>query len=365
MKKISIIIPCYNVEKYIDRCLQSVTDQTYPLSDMEILCVNDASTDGTLAKLQSWEARFPDNLMIIDCEENGHLGKARNIGLSYATGEWIAFIDSDDWIERDYLSSLYETAVQGDYQLVACREERDSSEGLTYFSDSSSRTDASDPTDYSESQAVGNHRKNEDSVIPYTIDSPTSRRNFFMTQPLKLYAWGRIIRRDFLIDNELFFPEHLAYEDIVWGNLVNMYLERAALIDRAMYHYYVNPDSIVLKRNESYHIDHISTQEIMWEQLIGRGFGNEYLPEIQYEYLYDGYLGMLKILALRFDEPSYSYFRLLQELTRSKVPADACARFVSDPGIPELHRLLFGMIHQYVSRDGFSQMMEILRKGGL
>lgn len=355
MKKISVIIPCYNVEKYIDRCLQSVTEQTFSMSDMEILCINDASTDGTLDKLKTWEEIFPDTIMVIDCEENGHLGKARNIGLSYAGGEWIAFIDSDDWIERDYLTALHTTAVSGAYQLVACREERDSSDSLTYF----------DGQGGPEPEAASDGSVTGEKVIPYTITGTSARRSFFMNQPLKLYAWGRLIRRDFLIENELFFPEHLAYEDIVWGNLVNMYVESAALIDRAMYHYYVNPNSIVLKKNEAYHIDHISTQEIMWAQLIGRGFGDDYLTEIQYEYLYDGYLGMLKILALRYDEPSYSYFRLLQELTRAKVPADMCGRFASDPGIPELHRLLFGMIHQYVSRDGFMRLMEILRKGGL
>ena len=343
MKQISVIIPCYNVEKYIDRCIQSVVDQSFLIDDMEIICVNDASTDNTLEKLKAWEAKYPDTFMIVDCEENGHLGKARNTGLSYASGEWIAFIDSDDWIERDYLSRMIEAASGADYQIVACREQRDSSDNLTYF----------DNTDESGEIRI------------FSVDNDAQRRSFFLNQPIKLYAWGRIIRRAFLIENELFFPEHLAYEDIVWGNLVNMYVERAALIERPMYHYFINPGSIVLKKNEAYHIDHITTQEIMWDQLIGRGFGERFLPEIQYEYLYDGYLGMLKILALRYDEPSYSYFRLLQELTRSKVPEAGVLRFVNDGGIPELHRLLFGMIHQYVSRDGFGQIVEILRKGGL
>ncbi len=343
MKQISVIIPCYNVEKYIDRCLQSVVGQIFPVVDMEILCVNDASTDNTLEKLKEWEAKYPETIMIVDCEENGHLGKARNIGLSYASGKWIAFIDSDDWIEPDYLSRMIEAVSKVDYQIVACREQRDSSDTLTYF-DNAGETGE---------------------IRIFNVGNDTERRSFFLNQPLKLYAWGRIIRRDFLIDNELFFPEHLAYEDIVWGNLVNMYVERAALIERPMYHYFINPGSIVLKKNEAYHIDHITTQEIMWNQLTGRGFGAKFLPEIQYEYLYDGYLGMLKILALRYDEPSYSYFRLLQELTRSKVPEADVLRFVNDQGVPELHRLLFGMIHQYVSRDGFGQMVEILRKGGL
>ncbi len=344
-QKISVIIPCYNVEKYIDRCLQSVVDQTYPMRYVEIICVNDASTDGTMKKLTEWEQRYPENILVIDCEVNGHLGKARNTGVGYATGDWIAFIDSDDWIEKDYLETLIDAAVSGHYQVVACKDIRDSSDELTYF-DNGAHSQTSAP-------------------VAFHINSTASRKEFFRNQPLKLYAWGRLINREFMISNELFFPEHLAYEDIVWGNLVNMYVEHAALIDRAMYHYYINPNSIVLKKNEAYHIDHISTQEIMWEQLIGRGFGVDYLNEIRYEYLYNGYLAMLKILALRYDEPSYSLFRLLQELTRSKIPESDCMNFMNDPSIPELHRLLFGMIHPYISKDRFADMIVILRKGGI
>ena len=350
--KISVIIPCYNAEKYLDRCLQSVVDQTYPAECIEIICVNDASTDSTLDLLKSWESRYPENICVIDCEMNGHLGRARNIGMEYATGEWIAFIDADDWIEREYLSVLYKAASDKDLQIVSCLDKRDAAPGLEYFSEETVTVE--DITDICNGK-----------MTLYKIDSVQSRKNFFRTQPLKLYAWGKLIRKSFLTDNEIAFPELLAYEDIVWGNLVNMIVERAGRVDRIMYHYYVNPGSIVLKKNESYHVDHITTQEIMWAQLISRGFGDEYLPELQYEYLYNGYLAMLKILALRYDEPSYSVFRLLQELTRAKVPEQTCTALQADSSIPEIHRLLFGLIHRYVGKQVFSEMIEILRKSGI
>ncbi len=350
--KISVIIPCYNAEKYLDRCLQSVVDQTYPAECVEIICVNDASTDSTLDLLKEWESRYPDNICVIDCEMNGHLGRARNIGMEYATGEWIAFIDADDWIEREYLSVLHKTASDNDLQIVSCLDKRDAAPGLEYINiDSVSDTETD--TIY------------RNDLTLYKIDSIQSRKSFFRTQPLKLYAWGKLIRKSFLTDNDIAFPELLAYEDIVWGNLVNMMVERAGRVDRIMYHYYVNPGSIVLKKNEAYHVDHITTQEIMWAQLISRGFGDEYMPELQYEYLYNGYLAMLKILALRYDEPSYSVFRFLQELTRAKVPEQTCAVLQNDASIPEIHRLLFGLIHKYVGKTVFIQMMDILRKSGI
>ena len=79
MAEISVIVPCYNVAPYIDRCLTSITSQTLDLSLLEIICIDDASTDSTWNKLQQWETNFPENIMIIHCEENGGLSKVRNI----------------------------------------------------------------------------------------------------------------------------------------------------------------------------------------------------------------------------------------------------------------------------------------------
>ncbi len=347
MDGISVIIPCYNAARYIDRCLTSLTEQTYPTDGMQILCVNDASTDDTLDMLKDWESRHPDLICVIDCVENGHLGAARNIGMDYADGAWIAFIDADDWVEREYLQVLHDAAARSGAQVAACRDRRDPSRELQYFEDSD----------------VFDGR--EDARTVFDVNDAGTRKKFFREQPLKLYAWGKLIRKSFLEEHGLFFPERLAYEDIVWGNLVNMYVERACLVDRVMYHYYVNPDSIVLKKNETYHVDHLTTQELMWAQLQARGFAAEYRSEMEYEYLYNGYLAMLKILALRYDDPPYSVFRLLQELTRSKVSRVSCERFAADPSIPELHRLLFGMIHGYVSKSGFAELIGILRKSGL
>ena len=106
-EKISIIIPCYNAEQYIDRCLASVVNQSIGLDKLEIICVNDASTDGTWEKLCFWERQYQNEILLVDCEENGKLGKARNIGLAHASGKYVAFLDADDWMELDSYERLY------------------------------------------------------------------------------------------------------------------------------------------------------------------------------------------------------------------------------------------------------------------
>ena len=96
---ISVIIPVYNTEAYLERCLVSVLSNTY--RDLEVICINDGSTDGSLEILNAF-ARQDERVTVID-KKNGGLSAARNDGLRRATGEWIAFIDSDDWIHPRYV----------------------------------------------------------------------------------------------------------------------------------------------------------------------------------------------------------------------------------------------------------------------
>ncbi len=96
MKKISVIIPCYNVSSYIDRCMRSITGQTIGMDKLELICVDDASTDDTWEYLQKWEQ--------------------------------LSFVDADDWLEPDYFERLYAPAIGGRYDVVCCGFIRDASE---------------------------------------------------------------------------------------------------------------------------------------------------------------------------------------------------------------------------------------------
>ena len=88
-KKISIIIPCYNVESYLDRCFESLKHQTLGFEQMELIFVNDASTDGTLDKLTALESQYPENIIVINFTENRRQGTARNVALEYASAPYI------------------------------------------------------------------------------------------------------------------------------------------------------------------------------------------------------------------------------------------------------------------------------------
>lgn len=132
MRKISVIIPCYNVAHYIDRCITSVIAQTIGMEQFEIICIDDASTDDTWSHLQRWETLFPNHVLLYRQEVNRRQGAARNIGLQCASGEWITFVDADDWLEPDYLEQLYAPTAQYACDVVCCGRIADTSEVLTY-----------------------------------------------------------------------------------------------------------------------------------------------------------------------------------------------------------------------------------------
>lgn len=118
MKKISVIIPCYNVELYVDACLESVVNQTI-VEDLEVILVNDGSKDNTLEHLKRFESQYPNLFTVLD-QENMGLSMARNNGIKKSTAKYIAFLDSDDTVEPAMYEKLYKKAESEDLDITTC-----------------------------------------------------------------------------------------------------------------------------------------------------------------------------------------------------------------------------------------------------
>ena len=246
MKKVSIIIPCYNAVSCIDGCIRSIVSQTMPMKDMEIILVNDASTDDTLAKLCEWEEKYPESILVVHCEENGKQGKARDIGMQYATGEYIGFMDDDDWIEPDMYESLYTKATANRCDLVICQS-------VKHGRDEKPRDIAVQKEDYL-----------------LELQSLEDRRQF-LELDVNIAIWNKLYKRELLINNAIDFPPGYIYDDIYFSALVKRYCQRVYVCQKIMYHHIISETSVSYgAKNPMDRIGFIEVHMMLIEELRNR-----------------------------------------------------------------------------------------------
>lgn len=211
--KVSIIVPIYNVEKYLDRCLESILNQT--LKEIEIVAINDGSTDKSLEILQKYINNF--NIKLIN-KANGGLSSARNVGLENAKGEYIAFVDSDDFIHKEMYEELY-TISQGS-DVVFC--------GYNKF--------------YS--------NKIEESDILKKLKLFEENRKYLGIEMYKhelVTVWNKIYRREFLEKNKFKFVEGIIHEDDEFSLKVFSKAESVKFIKKNFYFYRLDNQSSITK----------------------------------------------------------------------------------------------------------------------
>lgn len=211
--KFSIIVPVYNVEAYLDDCLSSLQSQDF--ADFEVICVNDGSTDRSREILSEWAGKMPQ-IRVID-RVNGGLSAARNTGLETASGDYVVFVDSDDWVEPTMLSRLAEEAHGEDMICFACRK---SDSGAT----DTLIPEQSDGWNYYNRHAL-EHRE-----VPFVC------------------VWQRCYRRKFLLENNLCFREGILHEDNEFTPRACLKATSIKVIPDVLYNYRVRPGSIMTTR---------------------------------------------------------------------------------------------------------------------
>ena len=291
----SIIIPCYNASEYIDRVMGSVMDQTIEKSKYEVIAVNDASTDDTLALLNEWHNRYPDTIKVITYEENLRQGGARNIAIKRSQGEYLCFIDADDWMEPDALEIFN----------IGISEERCDTVTAKYKED----------YEYS----CLNDKEKEGKYGKERIEKIYTRENIedYISADLG-YVWSSVYKKDMVISNDVWFPEHLAYEDIYWQRLIRFYSQRACIIDAVTHHHYNHPESTMNKKNAAHHVNRLTCYEMLLEQYDKRNLLGRYYPQILKDtmetYVFNSYFMFFTIMDDtpdvygRIRETVYRYF---------------------------------------------------------
>ena len=200
MPKVSVILPIYNVEKYLRKCLDSVINQT--LKDIEIICVNDSSTDECENIILEY-AKKDGRIKIINNEKNCGIGFSRNIGISESSGEYISFIDSDDYIEKDYIEILYNTAIKNEADIVFTNN-------INIVRDKIIKPYYHNRINIWKKKFKKNDIWRE-GISDFNVDTPQKENT--PEYPLAV-AWNKLYKRQFLIEKKLLYSKYRIAEDI-------------------------------------------------------------------------------------------------------------------------------------------------------
>ena len=244
MPKISVIVPVYNVEKYLKKCLDTIISQTF--SDIEIICVNDGATDNSRKILEEYKNK--DSRIVIVDKKNGGLSSARNAGMKVAKGEFISFIDSDDWIDETMLEKLYNSMTTLKTDITIC--------AVHQFDESKQEID-----DSCEYFTLGYFDESFDNKVFSYKDTKS-----FLTN-VCVMAWNKLYRKSFLDECKAEFPDGLIFEDGPFFFSIFFKTQRVSIVRDFLYYYRINRSGSIIKKGGKQFFDIIDVVNLMCNSL--------------------------------------------------------------------------------------------------
>lgn len=244
MYKVSIIIPVYNGEKYLIKCLNNVVEQT--LRDIQIIVIDDGSTDNSLNIIKKYSKKYPN--IQYQTKKNEGQAVARNIGIEMAEGEFITFIDSDDYVEKDMLEKMYNNAIENNADIVVC--------------------------DYVEELA--NKRVYKKSLY---MPEEDLQKNYIISVA---GPCSKIIRTKIFKENNLKFLENNIYEDLAVIPILAIYANKITYCEEPLYHYVIRENSTMQQQKYNKKIESIFN---VMDELTSKFKGNGFEEELEFLYI--------------------------------------------------------------------------------
>ena len=260
MPKVSVIVPIYNVEEYLEKCLETLVKQT--LEEIEIILVNDGSTDNSSKIAKKYQQKYNNKIIYLE-KENGGLSDARNCGIPHAKGEYIAFLDSDDYVESTTYEEMYEIAQRENSDMVEC--------DFYWEYPNKIKND------------IGDIYKNQKEML----------------EKIRVVAWNKLIRRELLEKTKVIFPKGYRYEDVEFTYKLVPYLKKVSFLKKPCVHYIQREGSIANSQNER-NKEIFEVLEHVIKYYKEKGFYEEYQTQI--EYVYSRYLlcsSLLRIVKIK------------------------------------------------------------------
>lgn len=270
MIRISIVVPIHNSEKYIQRCVESLIHQT--MKDIEIILIDDASTDASKELIMKYTEMYPCLIKGFYLSESRHAGGARNVGIEHAQGEYITFVDSDDYIDERFCDLLYKEAQAGNYDIVFC--------------------------DYSKG-GESEEKKRYVSVFPEQIGTLNCNKRKSLLINMG-YSCGMIVRNRIFKEHHIRYPEQIGCEDYCMRMLLFLYTKSIGKVNKPLYTYVIYDMSLSHQRNSLRHYDYEKSVKWLqdWMQINSCKENEEYLITGMIRQL----LQEIKLLIKYFDE---------------------------------------------------------------
>lgn len=254
--QLSIIVPVYNMaaDRKLNQCLDSLLAQTIP--DYEIIAVDDASTDDSLGVLRQYEEKYPGRVKVIASGKNHRQGGAKNRGIKAAQGEWIGFIDSDDWIAPDMYEKLLTKAAQTGADLAGCDYSR-----VNAYTMQPGKVVVNNTAEQTGMLDVERHKK-------------------LLLRPGSMVV--KIYRRKVILENRLDFPEDIFYEDNCASPLWSLYFTHFERVEEPLYFYRMLEDSTTHLVTWDRCLDRMKAGALFLQECKKRGLYDTYCREIEY-----------------------------------------------------------------------------------
>lgn len=281
MPRISVIVPFYNVEGYIEKCLETLVNQTF--QDIEIILVNDGSKDRSEEIAKKFANRYENKIVYLE-KENGGLSSARNFGLAHARGEYVAFVDSDDYIEKNMYEKMYNLIIKERSDMVECD---------FYW-------------EYP-------NKKKIDTGKLYNNKNQ-------MLENVRVVAWNKLIKKEIIDKHGIEFPNGYQYEDVEFTYKLIPYIQKVSFLKEPMVHYIQRTKSISNSQNEK-------TMQIfdVLEHVINyykeNGLYKNYEKELEYIYVRYAFCSSLKrIMKIEDEELKDKLIKKTWDIVNEKFP---------------------------------------------
>lgn len=270
--KVSVVVPVYNVENFLNKCLESILKQTMPMEDYEVLIINDGSTDNSAKIINAYVENY-FNFCLID-QENSGLSAARNTGIENAKGEYIVFIDGDDFVEPTYLEELYNACVLNDADISYCGHYKYFPEkDFKFFVINTVRT------------KVQTKERALKSLIKDTF--------------MRYFAWNKMFKTSLFLEHDIRFPS-MYFEDIATIPKTFYYANKIASIRKPLYNYTKRKGSILGSMNVAKVNDYITAFGIIRSFLEEKNDFKNYRSAMVYEGIHRKICNYYSILRVHF-----------------------------------------------------------------